>query len=231
MTPGAAPFDWGPIRLLVFDMDGTLYRQQAVRLAMGRALFADAVARRDTEILSIIASYRRLKESLADAETADFEPLLLARVATRHKCPPARVAAIVADWIETRPLPLLAAARVRGVETVFTRARASGRRIGILSDYPATAKLAALGLSADFIVAAGDPDIGVMKPHPRGLESLVARAGVTAGETVMIGDRPERDGAAARRAGTAALLRRRRPLPGWYCFADFTDRLFDGLML
>jgi putative hydrolase of the HAD superfamily len=231
MMPGAAPFDWGPIRLLVFDMDGTLYRQQALRLAMARALLAHAIARRDTETLSIIGSYRRLKESLADAETPDFEPVLLAGVAARHKCTPAQVAAIIADWIETRPLPLLANARVRGVETVFARARASGRRIGVLSDYPATAKLAALGLAADFIVAASDPDIALMKPHPRGLQSLVQRAGVTAAQTVMIGDRPERDGAAAHRAGTAVLIRRRRPLPGWRCFADFTDPLFDGLML
>jgi putative hydrolase of the HAD superfamily len=227
---GTAPFDWGPIRLLVFDMDGTLYRQQALRLAMGRALIAHSIATRDTRTPSIIASYRRLKESLAEAETADFEAVLLAGVAARHECTPAEVAAVIADWIETRPLPLLAAARVRGVETVFARARASGRQICILSDYPATAKLAALDLAADFIVAAGDPDIGVMKPHPRGLQSLVARAGVTPGETVMIGDRPERDGAAARRAGTAALIRRRRSLPGWRCFADFTDPLFDGLL-
>lgn len=230
MMPGAAPFDWGPIRLLVFDMDGTLYRQQALRLAMARALIAHAMARRDTRTPSIIASYRRLKEQLADAETADFEPILLGQVAVRHKCTPAEIAEVIADWIETRPLPLLAAARVPGVENVFARARASGRQIGILSDYRAARKLAALGLAADFIVAAGDPGVGLMKPHPRGLESLVSRAGVTAAETVMIGDRPERDGAAARRAGTAALIRRRRPLPGWRCFADFTDPLFDGLM-
>jgi putative hydrolase of the HAD superfamily len=225
----AATFDWAAIRLIVFDVDGTLYSQQKLRLAMARALLVHSIARVDTQTLRVISSYRKLKESLAEAEMPDFEPVLHARVAARHQITTHQVAAIVADWIETRPLPLLAAARIRGVERVFADARAAGRTVAVLSDYPAAAKLASLGLTADIIVAAGDPDVGVMKPHPRGLEAVIARAGATAANTVMIGDRPERDGAAATRAGVAALIRHRKALPGWRCFTDFTDRLFDGL--
>ena len=55
----------------------------------------------------------------------------------------------------------------------------------------------AIGLVPDYVVAAGDPEVGVLKPHPRGLEVLMAAAGADAAETVVIGDRPERDGAAA----------------------------------
>jgi putative hydrolase of the HAD superfamily len=221
------PFDWTPIRLIVFDMDGTLYCQQKLRSIMARELLAHTVTKLDNKTLPVINSYRRLKEQLAEAETPDFEPLLVSRVAARHKLAPAQVAAIIAEWIETRPLPHLAAARIPGIDRVFTHSH--GRTLAVLSDYPAAAKLSALGLAADIVVAARDAVVGVMKPHPRGLQTVIGRAGVTAAQTVLIGDRPERDGAAATRAGAAALIRSRRLLPGWRCFADFTDPLFDGL--
>src|SRR3546814_5043909 len=75
-----------------------------------------------------------------------------------------------------RPLPLLMKARFPGVERLFHAIRASGRGIGVLSDYPAVAKLEALGLAADFIVAAADDGVGVMKPSPAGLIHLMERA-------------------------------------------------------
>lgn len=227
---GRSDFDWSRIDLVVFDVDGTLYSQRPLRLTMARGLLVNAVTRFDATTIRIIDSYRRGKEAHADAGTTRFEPILLAEVAARHGVTPARVAATIADWIETRPLPHLRRARIAGVEAVFDHVRASGRRLAVLSDYPAEAKLAALGLVADIIVAAGDPHVGVMKPDPRGLDTVMARAQVGPAATVLIGDRPERDGEAARRAGAKALIRSRTPIAGWTCFADFTDPLFDGLI-
>jgi FMN phosphatase YigB (HAD superfamily) len=66
-------------------------------------------------------------------------------------------------------------------------------------DYPATEKLAAMGLAAHHVVAASD--IGLLKPHARGLQSLTAAASTTARETLFVGDRADRDGVAGRRAG------------------------------
>src|SRR3546814_6603167 len=83
-----------------------------------------------------------------------------------------------------------------------------------LSDYPAVAKLEALGLAADFIVAAADDGVGVMKPSPAGLIHLMERAGASARSTILIGDRPERDGEAGRRAGVRTYIRSSRPVPG-----------------
>ena len=101
-----------------------------------------------------------------------------------------------------------------------------GKSIGILSDYPVNAKLIALGLTANYMVFAGDEGIGLLKPHPRGLESLIAAAGVKAHETVLIGDRADRDGLVARRAGAWALIRSSRPIKGWQTFSRFDDALF-----
>lgn len=226
---GFGGFDGSGIGLVVFDVDGTLYSHGPLRMAMARDLAVHAAARFDLQTPRIIESYRRAKEVHADAETPGFETVLLAEVAARHGVSAARVAAIVADWIETRPLPHLRRARIAGVAQVFDNIRRSGRHLAILSDYPAAAKLTALGLAADIVVAAGDADVGIMKPNPRGLQHIMAIAGAAPTATVLIGDRPERDGQAARRAGAAALIRRRQPAAGWQCFADFTDPLFNGL--
>jgi FMN phosphatase YigB (HAD superfamily) len=88
-----------------------------------------------------------------------------------------------------------------------------------------------LGLKADHIVSAEDQAIGVLKPNPKGLIALMRAAGADPGTTVLIGDRPDRDGLAARRAGVRAMIRSRRPLPGWQTFASFDDPLFGPLLV
>lgn len=56
-------------------------------------------------------------------------------------------------------------------------------------------------------------------------------AGVTPSEAVLIGDRTEWDGEAARRAGAQALIRSSKPLAGWTSFASFSDPLFAPLII
>ncbi len=219
--------DWRPIRLVVFDLDGTLYRQRPVRLAMLRLLLGDAVRTRSARTLRILADYRRTRERLADARVEAFEAKLLAMVAVRAGVAPACVAATVEEWIETRPLASLRHAMVPGADALFAALRASGRRIGVLSDYPAVAKLAALGLAADHVVAA--PDVGVMKPHPRGLLAIMEAAGAAPTQTLMIGDRIDRDIAAAAASGVRALLRSPARVPGQPCFTTFLDPPFADL--
>src|SRR3546814_18219374 len=113
-----------------------------------------------------------------------------------------------------RPLPLLMKARFPGGARLFHAIRASGRGIGVLSDYPAVAKLEALGLAADFIVAAADDGVGVMKPSPAGLIHLMERAGASARPTILIVARPERDDEAGRRDGVSPHIGSSERVPG-----------------
>lgn len=76
--------------------------------------------------------------------------------------------------------------------------------LAVKPDYPAEDKLVALELTADYIVSAADEDVGCLKPYPRGLEVLIAKAGVKAHTTLMIGDRASRDGLVAQRVGPRA---------------------------
>ena len=129
-----------------------------------------------------------------------------------------------------RPLRHLAACRYAGVQELFTGLRRAGKTVGVLSDYPAQDKLAALGLASDHVVWAGQDGVQRLKPHPRGLEVLMAQAGATPDNTVLIGDRAERDGAVALRAGTQALILHRKLQPGFRTVASYADPLFAPVL-
>jgi HAD superfamily hydrolase (TIGR01549 family) len=222
--------DWTGVQLVVFDVDGTLYRQRRVRLRMARDLLIHAVLKQDPKTIAVLARYRRIRERLANEQTKDFEGVAIAETAAATAVSPDRVRAIVAEWIEKRPLRYLAASRYPDLSDLFAGLRHADKLIGILSDYPAQAKLEALGLTANYVVSAGDEGIGLLKPHPRGLQSLIAAANVTPHETVVIGDRADRDGLVARRAGARALIRSSRPIEGWQTFARFDDDLFAPVL-
>lgn len=222
-----APFtvaDWADIRLVAFDVDGTLYRQRSLRLKMVREMLLHTVMKRDFDAMRVVGAYRRIRERLADEEVPDFDRQLIAETARATSRSPDRVLAIVSEWIAERPLPYLRGCLYAGVTQLFAGLRHDGKTIGILSDYPATAKLAAMGLAADHVIAACD--VGVLKPHPKGLQSLMSAAGATARETVLIGDRAERDGRAGQRAGVRTLIRSSKPIEGYQTFATFHEPLF-----
>lgn len=222
-----APFttaDWADIRLVVFDVDGTLYRQSTLRRKMLRELLLHTVIKRDLDALRVLGTYRRIREKLADDEVVDFDRHLLAETSSATSRSADQVLATVSEWISDRPLPYLRGCVYAGVAQLFAGLKREGKSIGILSDYPAATKLAAMGLAADYIVAASD--VGLLKPHPKGLQTLMEIAGVTARETILIGDRAERDGRAGKRAGVATLIRSSKPVEGVQTFASFEDPLF-----
>lgn len=214
---------WDGVRLVVFDVDGTLYDQRRLRLAMAAQLAWHSLCRMNLRTVRVLKHYRRRREHLADAGTYGFEGVLEAELASMFGGGSDALRALVADWMEIRPLPHLLAARRPGVVDLFSRLRAEGKAIGILSDYPAHAKIAALGLDADFVVSATDSEVNVMKPDPAGLQRVMALAGVSPAQTVLIGDRPERDGEAGRRAGVQTLIIGGETSAHWQRFSDFKD--------
>jgi putative hydrolase of the HAD superfamily len=225
-----SPSDWAGIRLVAFDMDGTLYSQSRLRWRMLRDLVLHAASKRTLEAAIVIVTYRRIREMLAEAEVPDFDAVLGAATGTATGRSIGTVRAIVEEWIEHRPLRYLAACRHRGAAELFAGLRRAGKIVGIVSDYPAVGKLNALGLKADHVVCASDPRVGVLKPNPRSLEILIEAAGATPDQTVLIGDRANRDGLAATRIGAWPLIRSTTPIEGWQTVAGFDDPLFGGFL-
>ena len=238
MNPETPPppnqLDWSTIDLVVFDVDGTLYDQRQLRLGMLRQLIVHALQTRSLDTLLTLRTFRRVREALGERvgeqAGADFMTLQYAQTASRHGTTPAAVRALTDEWMEQRPLPLLAACRYAHVAEVFAGLRAAGKRVAAFSDYPAAAKLAALGLRADVFVCATDPGIARLKPDPAGLLAILKQTGVAPERALMIGDRFDRDAAAAARAGMRALIRSRRPHARWATFQGYDDVVFQPLL-
>ena len=207
-------------RLVVFDVDGTLYRQGPVRRAMLGELLSDGPLRARPRRLLALRTFRRLREG-AGASPRGFSGPLFERFCAETGLDDDAARRLVAEWMEERPLRHLPRAIVPGAGALFAALRARGVAVGAWSDYPARAKLDALGLRADHVACATDPDLDTLKPDPAGLFRVMAAAGCAPEETLMIGDRPDRDGEAARAAGARFCLRAARGPEGTPRVRDF----------
>jgi len=190
-------------RAWLVDLDGTLYHAAPVKLAMAAEL---AVA--GLRVAPLLRRFRAEHERVREDETLDGDPFArqIARAALELRVEPATLLGVVDEWMHRRPGKWLRRARRRGLLAELSRFRAGGGKTALVSDYPARVKLAALGAEAlfDLVVAAGEPGGPPrLKPAPDGVLAAAARLGVSASECLVIGDRDDADGEAARRAGMA----------------------------
>lgn len=221
--------DWRRVEAVIFDLDGTLYAQAPLRRRMLGLLLGHCLMNpRDARLPFVLQRFRQCREALAEAEAAGIEELQFQRPAAAIGIDPALLRQLVHEWLEHRPLPYLAACRAPGAVALINRLRATGRPVAVFSDYPVAAKLRALGIRVDLAVAAVDPEIDRLKPHPRGLEVIQRKLGLPASACLLIGDRPERDGHCAARVGMPFLRKiwRAPETPGTVLdFFDFAATL------
>ena len=113
-----------------------------------------------------------------------------------------------------RPLKYLQFCRAVGLDGLLAELDRLGVRTGVLSDYPAEAKLRALGLEGRFspVLCATDPEIGAFKPSPRGFLRACAVWNLPPRDVLFVGDRVDVDAAGAAAAGMrCVIIGRQRP--------------------
>ena len=203
------------IEAVVFDVDGTLYEQSGLRRAMLLRLirayaFHPLQGRKASRV---IGAYRRAQEELRFCTSADPAQQQAAVAAGRAGVSTEECERIATRWLHHEPLRVLARYRRADLVETLGELRANGIRLGVVSDYPADDKLAALGIRQffDVVVSAQDPDVGAFKPNPRGLQVCLARLGVRAEHALYVGDRPETDAAAARSSQVGCVIIGSRP--------------------
>jgi phosphoglycolate phosphatase len=196
VAPGGRKYLSKVLKLLVFDLDGTLADTRRDLAASVNAALA-AIGRAPLPVASIVAfvgdgARNLLARSLAAAGGEPPSPALL----------DSAVSAFLAHYqdhclAETAAYPGLAAALDRLV----------GYRMAVLTNKPAAPArtiLHGLGLARHFAhVFGGDNPYG-QKPEPAALLKLMELAGALPEETAMIGDGVQ-DLRAARRAGARFL--------------------------
>jgi FMN phosphatase YigB (HAD superfamily) len=194
-----SPFDYAA---WLIDLDGTLYHHNPVR-----AMMAIELALCGWPAIRTLRTFRQEHERLRSAESSgDPFAAQIRRAAERLDSAESDVAKTVTTWMIDRPGKWLRAFRRRRLLQMVSRYREQGGHTALVSDYPARRKLAALGASDLFnvVVACGEPDGPEgLKPHPAGYLLAARQLAVPPHECLVIGDRQDADGEAARRAGMA----------------------------
>ncbi len=174
--------------------------------------------------LKIVFDFRNAREKYGAAAAGRIDRMQYEWGARRSKVPAAMVREVVRKWMFEKPLRYLPSCRFEGVLEAFVQLRAAGIRIGVFSDYPAMEKLQCLGLRADVVVSADDEAVGRLKPAPEGLRYTAEKLCIPVDECLFIGDRDDKDGECARRAGMAYLIPAR---PDRYFSRSRIDHMTD----
>jgi HAD superfamily hydrolase (TIGR01549 family) len=186
------------------DLDGTLYAGRPVKLALAAELALQG--------LSAVGTLRRFRSEHEHLRRTQAEPtaspyrLQLERTAEALGVEAMVVEGHVREWMIERPGKWLRRFRRRALLAELEAFRTRGGRLALVSDYPARRKLEALGCSQLFeLIVANGEDGGPrwLKPHPDGLLRACEQLQVRPERCLVLGDRHDADGEAARRAGMA----------------------------
>lgn len=189
-------------------MDGTLYYQKPFRLKMLLVLLTKlALNPFHWKELRVIFYYRRLREKwdAMDAQ-ADLEERQYEACAKKCGCKGKEVENIIKRWMQEEPLVHLKAYQDEQAAKLIGQLRSEGVLNAVYSDYPTADKLEALGISVDRQFCSADSQISCMKPNPKGILYILDAMGIQAEDALMIGDRMEKDGEAAKAAGVDWLI-------------------------
>lgn len=197
-------------KAVIFDLDGTLYYQKPFRKRM-LLFLAGYMLKRPACIkdLLIIKRYREVRENWEDCiieggcpddgTLTGLEEQQYQYVADKMKVGYDRVKNAVAFFMLEAPLKLLPPYKDEILSEWIDRLHKENRTVIVYSDYPVENKLEALGIRADACYTSSDSRIDCMKPDPKGLHVILEDIGCTASDVLMIGDRYEKDGLAAKR--------------------------------
>ena len=191
-------------KLYVFDLDGTLYDQPKLRMIMAARLVLYYLCHPfSIREMFILRHFRIVKDSWTKNSQ---EKDIIAKTASDMKAEEDAVANIVERWIYDSPLDVIKKTRDGKLIALIERLRTEGKKVVILSDYPTEDKLAALDVTVDGQYGPDDPRIDELKPSPGGLLTVIKDMDVPAEDVLMIGDRQEKDGQCAIRAGVDHLI-------------------------
>jgi putative hydrolase of the HAD superfamily len=199
------------IRAVLFDLDGTLYHQTPMRVLMALEFAALSLASpfRARRRWRALSAYRQAQEQLRKRPGSTCGPLSQVDMAAeRTGMRPQQLTAIVDEWMLRRPIKYMRWCRAAGVLELLGFLAAKGIKVGVLSDYPAETKLAALGLSGCFslVLCSTDPGVASLKPDPRGFRVACDRWQLDPREVLMVGDRIDVDAVGAAAAGMPCVI-------------------------
>jgi putative hydrolase of the HAD superfamily len=225
-------------KLVLFDVDYTLLEPGDVFAAEGYhaigeryGLTLDTSRWREAERAAYATVKRRREELGVAHDDGAYAAIANAVIDALGGGPPDAVAAcagaIVAEWVRVENFALY-----DDVLPCLERLRAAGVRLGLVSNTSRDLdEIVTAFALADYVeVAVASVEIGLAKPSPAIFGAALERAGVGAGDAVMVGDSVEDDVKGALACGMGAVLLDRAgrydlPLPTVRTLADLPAAL------
>jgi putative hydrolase of the HAD superfamily len=199
---------WDTLKLVIFDVDGTLYSQPKLRRKMFMAIIRYYILRpwKYKELL-ILYHFRKEREKKAGYHGDNLQEEQYVWCQQKSKSPLIRIKKVVDKWIFSFPNKYLKKCMYPGVELFFEDLERRGILTAIYSDYDAEKKLENMYLQADLIVSSTDAHINAFKPLPNGLNYITSKLGIKdKNNCLFLGDRKELDGECAKFAGIPFLF-------------------------
>lgn len=191
-------------KAVVFDLDGTLYNQTKLRLNMAVRLGVYYCSHFwKIKELFVLKYFREVRDKWDEirVDDAGVDDAQYAYVGGKKGVSAEYVERVVKKWIYDNPLDLLGKYRNEKLNSYIEGLQAAKIPVVIFSDYPIEDKIAALSIKPDGMYCPGDERNIDLKPSPMGLELILNDFALAPEEILMVGDRDEKDGEAARRAG------------------------------
>ena len=188
-----------PIKLVSWDVDGTLYSITRMKWHIARMFLSETARGRAGMAGKELAALRRYQSKINSAREAGGAlteffleqncrgPLL--ELEKRWYAP-----AIEKTGLRRSVINVISFLEARDIPQV------------VLSDYEAAYKLDALGLSGHFASIYVGERMGFVKPNPFGFVRAAADHGISTASLLHIGDRVARDDAGAKAAGGQCLV-------------------------
>ena len=194
--------------LIIFDMDGTLYFQRGMQIRMGLRLVRHALtSKHGFRDLSVILRYRKLREHWDSQSSMDDEKLY-GTLAESMRLPADHVRDTVHEWMLVKPMDVVRECRDGVLCETIRRLLSDGKRVCIYSDYPTEDKCRAVGLPDDIPqFYCGKGEVKTLKPNPSALFYIMnVYPDIQRNKMIMVGDRADRDKAAADNAGIDSMI-------------------------
>lgn len=197
---------WQRKTAVISDLDGTLYHQRPVRVKMALRLAGYYLLRpwRVRELAGIFF-FRKVREE-ERFRTEDFSAQIREASERAGLRNAETLQGAVSRWMFREPLKEIASHPRQEVLSFLQRMRTEGRRIVIYSDYAAEEKLKALRFMPDAVYYPGLYGLTELKPSLKSMTEILKREGLRPEQTVMIGDRREKDGESAALVGAQFIL-------------------------
>lgn len=133
---------WEQIKLVVFDLDGTLYAQTPVRICMFfELLFCCSVTRAGLKKILAINYFRKKYELFSMEHRLDAYHSAIEITAKNYGLKIEDFSSIIDEWLIDRPLKYIRIFRLPGIDITFARLKKLGIKIAIFSNHPTEKKL------------------------------------------------------------------------------------------